>query len=120
MSEQILDRIKQQTGALTVQEKAQLVAFLTDQLNEDEEAQATDGNQAEDQSDILRQKRMAWLKNHRAEYGGQYVALDDDQLVGVGRTYREARDAAHAVGKPNVFVTYLSKPDEIAEWGGWG
>src|SRR6266478_2964998 len=63
----------------------------------------------------LRKLRMEWLKSHREEYGGQYVALDGDQLLAVGANYRVAREKALAAGKPNAFVTYLSKPDEIAE-----
>lgn len=67
----------------------------------------------------VRQRRMEWLKSHREEYGGQYVALDGDQLLAVGPNYRIAREKALAAGKSNAFVTYLSKPDEIAEMGGW-
>ena|SRR5258708_513763 len=67
----------------------------------------------------VRQRRMEWLKSHREEYGGQYVALDDDQFLAVGPNYRVAREKALAAGKPNAFVTYLSKADEIAEMGGW-
>jgi hypothetical protein len=69
--------------------------------------------------DEIRQLRMEWLKSHRAEQGGQYVALDGDQLLAVGSNYRIAREKALAAGKPNAFVTYLSKPDEVAEMGGW-
>jgi hypothetical protein len=69
--------------------------------------------------DEIRQLRMEWLKTHREEYGGQYVALDGAQLLAIGPNYRTAREKALAAGKPNAFVTYLSKPDEIAEMGGW-
>lgn len=69
--------------------------------------------------DEIRQLRMEWLKSHREEHGGQYVALDGDQLLAVGPNFRIAREKALAAGKQNAFVTYLSKPDEIAEMGGW-
>ena len=69
--------------------------------------------------DEIRQLRMEWLKSHREEHGGQYVALDGDKLLAVGSNYRIAREKALAAGKPNAFVTYLSKPDEVAEMGGW-
>ena len=69
--------------------------------------------------DGIRQLRMEWLKSHREEHGGQYVALDGDQLLAVGSNYRIAREKALAAGKPNAFITYLSKPDEVAEMGGW-
>jgi hypothetical protein len=61
---------------------------------------------------------MELLKSHREEHGGQYVALDGDQLLALGSNYRIAKEKALAAG-PNAFVTYLSKPDEVAEMGGW-
>jgi hypothetical protein len=67
-----------------------------------------------------RRRRLEWMKTHRAEYGGQHVALDGAALVAVGQSYREAKEKALAAGKPGAFVTYLPKPDEVAEWGGWG
>ena len=72
-----------------------------------------------DGEDEIRRRRLEWLKCHREEHGGQYVALDGDQLLAVGPNYRIAREKALAAGKPNAFVTYLSKSDEIAEMGGW-
>lgn len=66
-----------------------------------------------------RRRRLEWMKTHRAEYGGQHVALDGAALVAVGQNYREAKEKATSAGKPGAFVTYLPKPDEVAEWGGW-
>ena len=68
----------------------------------------------------MRRRRLEWMKAHRAEYGGQHVALDGAALVAVGQSYREAKDKALAAGRPGAFVTYLPKSDEVAEWGGWG
>jgi hypothetical protein len=67
----------------------------------------------------MRRGRIEWLKAHRDVYGGQYVALDGTQLVAIGPNYRVARERACAAGKPQAFVTYMSKPDEVAAWGGW-
>jgi len=67
----------------------------------------------------VRRRRLEWMKAHRAEYGGQHVALDGAALVAVGQSYREAKEKALSAGKPGAFVTYLPKPDEVAEWGGW-
>jgi hypothetical protein len=63
--------------------------------------------------------RLEWLKSHREEYGGQYVALDGDRLLAVGPNYPVTREKALAAGKPHAFVTYLPKPDDIGEMGGW-
>lgn len=69
--------------------------------------------------DEIRRHRLEWLKSHREEYGGQYIALDGAQLLAVGPNYRVAKEKALAAGKPKAFVTYLSKADEVAEMGGW-
>lgn len=68
----------------------------------------------------MRQRRLKWLQAHRHVYGGHYVALDGTQLVAVGPNSRVTRERAGAAGQPQAFVTYVSQPDEVAEWGGWG
>jgi hypothetical protein len=69
--------------------------------------------------EVRRQQQMEWLKANAEEYGGQYVALVSGELISTGKTFRAANEAAIAVGRPNVFVTYLPKPDEVLEVGGW-
>ncbi|MGI9069238.1 MAG: hypothetical protein ACR2HX_22905 [Pyrinomonadaceae bacterium] len=87
--------------------------------NDEPSPQKLQSLQGSNGGEQIRQRRLGWLKSHREEYGGQYVALDGDQLLAVGPNYRIAREKALAAGKPTAFVTYLSKPDEIAEMGGW-
>lgn len=67
----------------------------------------------------IRERRMKWLKANQEKYGGQYVVLDEDRLLGLARTYREGRELALSHGIPNAFVDYLSKPDEEGKMGGW-
>lgn len=69
--------------------------------------------------EIRRQHQMAWLKANAEEYGGQYVALVGEQLISVGETFRAANEAARAAGRRDAFVTYLPKPEEMLEMGGW-
>jgi hypothetical protein len=114
MSAELLENIKRQIDSLTTPEKVQLAAFLSQQL----EPRLNGRLLASDEDS--RRKRMQWLKTHREQYGGQYVALEDDTLIGVGQSYRDAKQNATAAGKPAAFVTYLPKPDEVAESGGWG
>jgi orotate phosphoribosyltransferase-like protein len=117
MSVEVLHTIKQQVVTLSLPEKEQLAEFLAEQLRRD--AQGHNGQAISPHNEELRQQRMAWLKANQAEYGGQYVALAGDQLISTGRTLREAIESARAAGHHNVFATYLAKPDEVAEWGGW-
>ncbi len=69
--------------------------------------------------EIRRQEQMEWLKANAEQYGGQYVALVGKQLIGTGKTFREANEAARAAGRRDAFVTYLPKPGEVLEMGGW-
>jgi len=122
-----LEQIIEEARKLPVEEQRQLRAAL-EMLDSNGEAQPANQGPSPQKpqslhvnngDDEIRQLRMEWLKSHREEYGGQYVALDGDQLLAVGPNYRIAREKALTAGKPNAFVTYLSKPDEIADMGGW-
>lgn len=69
--------------------------------------------------ELRRQQQMEWLKANAEKYGGQYVALVGGELISVGQTFRAANEAARAAGRRDAFVTYLPKPDEVLEMGGW-
>lgn len=60
---------------------------------------------------------MAWLKAHREEYSGRYVALDGDQLRGDGRTIREATERAKQNGCENPFLVYVLSSEVVADGG---
>lgn len=114
-----LEQIIDEARSLSPAEKRKLRQALDlelEQMNVQDRAQPTHTENGDDET---RERRLEWLKSHREEYGGQYVALDGDRLVAVGPNYRVAREKARAAGKTNAFVTYLSKPDEMAEMGGW-
>lgn len=64
-------------------------------------------------------RQMAWLKGNQKRYGGQYVVLDGDRLLGTAKNYPDGRKIATAAGVPDAFVNYLSKPDEEGYMGGW-
>jgi len=114
-----LEQIIDEARTLSPAEKRKLRQVLDldlEQMTAQDRAQPTHNDNGDDET---RERRLEWLKSHREEYGGQYVALDGDQLLAVGPNYRIAREKALTAGKPNAFVTYLSKLDEIAEMGGW-
>ncbi|MDH3604050.1 MAG: hypothetical protein OEU26_30960 [Candidatus Tectomicrobia bacterium] len=116
MSVDIMTVIKQQAATLTAQEKLQLANYLLEQASLDQQPRSNRGTMEQ----AVRRGRIEWLKAHREVYSGQYVALDGTQLVAIGPNYRVARKGACAAGKPQAFITHVSKPDEVAEWGGWG
>ena len=122
-----LEQIIEEARRLPVEEQRRLRAALetldsngeAQPANQEPSHQKPQSLHVDNGDDEIRHLRMEWLKSHREEHGGQYVALDGDQLLAVGPNYRIAREKALAAGKPNAFVTYLSKPDEVAEMGGW-
>lgn len=116
MSAEQLNRIKQQIAALPLPEKEQLAAFLSEQLQQPGE-QSTETNPTSI-DDEIRQRRSEWIQAHREEYAGNYVALAGDQLVGVGRTIREANEQAKAKGCKNPFLVRLTSEQEILS-AGW-
>ncbi len=59
-----------------------------------------------------------WVKEHRAEYQGKYVALDDGKLVGTGKNYPEALADAKKNGSEKPMITYIFSPDS-EPFGGW-
>ena len=113
MSAEQIENIKRQIDSLTTPEKAQLAAFLSEQL------EPRVSGAVEPADEASRRKRMLWLKAHREQYGGQYVVLENDTLIAVGQSYRDARERALAAGKPAAFIAYLPKIDEVVESGGW-
>ena len=48
-----------------------------------------------------------WLKKHRDEYDGQYVALDGDKLIAAGFDAKEVAKKARQSGINGLFVGYV-------------
>jgi hypothetical protein len=114
-----LEQIIDQARSLSPAEKRKLRQVLDLELEQAKSCDRAHPQHSDNGNDETRERRLEWLKSNREEYGGQYVALDGDRLLAVGPTYPIAREKALAVDKPNAFVTYLPKPDEIGEMGGW-
>jgi hypothetical protein len=56
-------------------------------------------------------KVMKWLREHRAEYANQWVALDEDRLIKAGRSAKEVYAAANAAGLPHALIVLVEPPD---------
>ncbi len=59
-----------------------------------------------------------WVKEHRAEYQGNYVALKDGELVAYGKTIKEADTKAKEKGVKNPLLHYIPAEGEEL-WAGW-
>lgn len=54
-----------------------------------------------------RSREYAWLKQHRDEYDGKYVALDGDTLVAVGEGAKEVATIARSLGITGALIVYV-------------
>jgi len=118
MSGDQLTALKEQLAGLTPEEKLELARFLVQEATSVLQRDASESHREPDAPAEKRARRMAWLKAHREEYAGQYVALDGDRLVGSGATIREAHNQARRHGVPDPFLTHVSSASD-APFGGW-
>lgn len=59
-----------------------------------------------------------WLKEHRAEFTGQWVALLGDKLLAHGMDAKEVFESAQRQGVENPLFTRI-EPFEEFQFGGW-
>ena len=121
MSSQEISALKDQLASLTAQEKIELAKFLTEQIHSSPSSEAlrTAAINADPSTAALkRAQHLAWLKAHREEYAGKYVALDGDRLVGSGSSIREAHEQARRGGVDHPFLVHVSSVND-APFGGW-
>lgn len=116
MSVELLKKIKEQTKNLTPREKNLLAKFLLQETGKIEDRNL---GLAGENKEEKRRLQMEWLKANREKYGGQYVALDGDTLLGVGENYPEAHKKAIAAGVTDAFIGFLPPVDYVGEMGGW-
>ncbi|HKF56785.1 MAG TPA: DUF5678 domain-containing protein [Blastocatellia bacterium] len=117
MSGDQLMALKEQLARLTPREKLEVARFLEEDAARDLSPRGAEPC-SEPVNDQKRARRLAWLKAHREEYAGRYVALDGDRLVGSGATIREAHDEAISRGVAHPFLTHISSASD-APFGGW-
>jgi len=117
-----LNEIKQQISALTLGEKEDLVAFLNEQVKKDKEVEAVESeasNGRQDEPDPYRRRELEWMKQHRDEYAGQYVALLGDTLVAHAETLRELHRLVKESGVKRALFARIEALDELSFVGGW-
>ena len=114
-----LEQIIEEARSLSLPEKRKLRQALDAELAPREPhspARPNEGSNSDD--DATRARRLEWLKVNREQYAGQYVALAGDELVGHGRTIREAHDQAKEKGIENPFLVRLTSESEVL-FAGW-
>lgn len=61
---------------------------------------------------------MKWLREHRSEYRGKWVAITGDQLLAVGSSALEVREKARAAGVAVPMIEYM-EPEGQLPFAGW-
>jgi hypothetical protein len=56
-------------------------------------------------------KEMEWLREHRAEYANQWVAVDEDRLINTGCSAKEVHAAAKAADVSHALIVLVEPPD---------
>jgi hypothetical protein len=72
----------------------------------------------QNEPDPSRYRERQWLREHREEYAGQYVALWGDTLVAHGPDARKVLAEARAADRPRALLARIEAPDELP-FGGW-
>ncbi len=76
-------------------------------------------NDSSEEKEAKRQKSIVWIKSHREEYGGLYVALDGDKLIAKAEKYGDVLKLAIKAGYKNAFIGNVYPIDYVGHWGGF-
>jgi len=112
MQTETLTQIKQQIVLLDKSSKQNLADFLAEELKNKNDSLSLPA------SDEDRLSQIEWLKQNREKYAGKYVALHGNELVGKGKTLREAREQAKENGFQNPFAIFVYSENDVP-FGGW-
>jgi hypothetical protein len=119
-----LKQVIEAASALPPEDRRQLRKWLQEQERQDAEskplarwAPLPSGETVEEQVARFR-KAQQWIKEHRAEYLGQWVVLVGDQLISHGFDGRQVGEEAKAAGIEVPFLVQVVEEPE-AYCGGW-
>ena len=117
MSGITLEKVLEEAKALSPDEQRQLRELLAGEAVKAQQAeQEKPKKQCRDSSRFAQE--MRWLAEHRAEFAGQWVALDGDRLLAAGPQAREVFEAARKTGVERPLVVQVEPPDALP-FGGW-
>jgi hypothetical protein len=131
--ERVMSQVAALTSSLTLGEKLAVAAFLIDQAKQDAAAKSNsealvNGDSQEtgaeskkipnDVPDRYFRCEYEWLRQHRHEYAGQYVAIEGDKLYAHGLNGRKTLAEARQAGAKHPLVVRIEAEDELP-FGGW-
>lgn len=104
----VFDEVIEKTEQFSDEERDKLIQVLQEQKQKTK----PDGKKG------FVHPNTGWVKEHRAEYQGKYVALENGKLVGTGKNYPEALAHAKQNGSEKPMITYIF-PLDSEPFGGW-
>ncbi|MEW6210829.1 MAG: DUF5678 domain-containing protein [Acidobacteriota bacterium] len=60
-----------------------------------------------------RSREHEWLRQHRDEYDGQWVALDGDRLIASGEDLKKVAETARRLGAPDALMVRVEPRDAL-------
>ncbi len=107
----------------TLEQAIEIVSTLPSKDRENLRKWLERQDQGENSIKTVNQKRMDWVKANREKYARQYVALIENkegeiELVGAGKTHKEAKEKAIKNGAANSFITFFYSENDVP-FGGW-
>ncbi len=117
-----VQKVLQQIETLNLDEKQSLIEFIN--LQERKGLAMQPNGQSEHylvgriEAEPEFNRELEWLREHRHEYGGQYVALVGDKIVANGLEPRTVLNSARNAGYPTPLIVRIEAPDELP-FGGW-
>jgi hypothetical protein len=129
MTSKVYQEIVQRIPLLTAEERARLLGLL--QIDSGESGKSNDpvptqGKQNGAADSPIRlvpvksfDEERKWISQHRAQYRGQFVALNGDKLLAHGNDEGDVIDQARDAGVQAPFVTYIETEAEEYYLSGW-
>jgi hypothetical protein len=132
MVSEAMHEVMQQVLSFTLDEKLRLMAFLADQarldaskpdgeslVNGDSQETGVEAKKIpNDVPDRYFRREYEWLRQHRHEYAGQYVAIEGDKLYAHGPEGRKTLAEARQAGAKHPLIVRVEAEDELP-FGGW-
>jgi len=107
--EKVLDVVR----LLPAEEPRRLRKWLAEE--EQKRASQTDNSVSQP---ARREREMRWLREHEAQFAGQWLALEGERLLSHGTDARKVYEEGRALAVNVPFMAYAESPDE-AWMGGW-
>ena len=110
-----LEQVIETTRTLPLEDRQRLQQWLREQEQQD----AASPREVRLHQELEQYRRAKqWIAEHRAEYPGQWVALEGDRLISHGVDALEVHREAKAAGITAPFLERMIE-EEGPYWGGW-